>query len=54
MPVDLATLFQSIAATHHLLELILPQLDDKLAVNFADSRSAFLNIDHELDHLTSK
>jgi site-specific recombinase XerD len=52
--VDLATIRQSIAATHHLLQLLQPQLEDKLRRKLRRLTQRLLNIDHELNHLTSK
>jgi hypothetical protein len=45
---------QSIAATHHLLQLIQPQLEDKARRKLSRLSQRLLNIDHELDHLTQK
>jgi site-specific recombinase XerD len=52
--VDLAAIRQSIAATHHLLQLIQPQLEDKTRRKLRRLTQRLLNIDHELDHLTPK
>ncbi|HEX6496776.1 MAG TPA: site-specific integrase [Acidobacteriaceae bacterium] len=52
--VDLAAIRQSIAATHHLLQLIQPQLGDKTRRKLRRLAQRLLNIDHELDHLTPK
>jgi site-specific recombinase XerD len=52
--VDLATIRQSIAATHHLLKLLQPQLEDKPRRKLRRLTQRLLNIDHELDYLTSK
>jgi hypothetical protein len=52
--VDLATIRQSITATHHLLQLLQPQLKDQARRKLRRLRQRLLNIDHELDHLTSK
>ena len=52
--VDLATIRQSIAATHHLLQLLQPQLEDKTRRKLRRLTQRLLNIDHELNHLTSK
>jgi site-specific recombinase XerD len=52
--VNLATIRQSIAATHHLLKLLQPQLEDKARRTLRRLTQRLLNIDHELDHLTSK
>jgi site-specific recombinase XerD len=51
---DLATIRQSIAATHHLLQLFQPLLEDKARRKLRRLTQRLLNIDHELDHLTSK
>jgi len=52
--VDLAAIRQSIAATHHLLQLIQSQLEDKSRRKLRRLTQRLLNIDHELDHLTPK
>jgi site-specific recombinase XerD len=52
--VDLAAIRQSIAATHHLLQLIQLQLEDKTRRKLRRLTQRLLNIDHELDHLTPK
>jgi integrase len=52
--VDLAAIRQSIAATHHLLQLFQPQLEDKTRRKLRRLTQRLLNIDHELDHLTPK
>ena len=52
--VDLATIDQSIAATHHLLQLIQPQLEDQTRRKLRRLTQRLLNIDHELGHLTPK
>ena len=52
--VDLAAIRQSIAATHHLLQLIQPQLEVKTRRKLRRLTQRLLNIDHELDHLTPK
>jgi site-specific recombinase XerD len=52
--VDLAAIRQSIAATHHVLQLIQPQLEDKTRRKLRRLTQRLLNIDHELDHLTPK
>ena len=52
--VDLATIHQSIAATHHLLQLIQPQLEDKSRRKLHRLTQRLLNIDRVLDHLTPK
>jgi len=54
MQVDLATIRQSIAATHHLLQLLQPQLEDKARRKLRRLTQRLLNIDHELNHLASK
>jgi site-specific recombinase XerD len=51
---DLATIRQSIASTHHLLQLFQAQLEDKARRKLRRLTQRLLNIDHELDHLTSK
>ena len=52
--IDLAAIRQSIAATHHLLQLFQPQLEDKTRRKLRRLTQRLLNIDHELDHLTPK
>ena len=52
--VDFATIRQSIAATHHLLQLIQPQLEDKSRRKLHRLTQRLLNIDRVLDHLTPK
>jgi len=52
--VDFATIRQSIAATHHLLQLIHPQLEDKSRRKLHRLTQRLLNIDRVLDHLTPK
>ena len=52
--VDLASIRQNIAATHHLLQLLQPQLEDKARRKLRRLTQRLLNIDHELDHLTPK
>lgn len=52
--VDLTTIRQNIAATHHLLQLLQPQLEDKTRRKLSRLAQRLLNIDHELDHLTPK
>ena len=42
------------AATHHLLQLFQPQLEDKARRKLRRLAQRLLNIDHELDHLTPK
>ena len=51
---DLATIRQTIAATHHLLQLLQPQLEDKPRRKLRRLTQRLLNIDHELDYLTAK
>ena len=52
--VDLATIRQAIVATHRALQLLQPQLEDKARRKLRRLAQRLLNIDHELDHLTSK
>jgi site-specific recombinase XerD len=52
--VDLSTIRQTIAATHHLLQLLQPQLEAKARRKLRRLTQRLLNIDHELDHLTPK
>ena len=52
--VDLPAIRESIAATHHLLQLVQPQLDDKTRHKLRRLTQRLLNIDHELDHFTPK
>ena len=52
--VDVATIRQSIAATHHLLQLLQPQLEDKARRKLRRLTLRLLNIDHEVHHLTLK
>jgi len=52
--VDFATIRHSIAATHHLLQLIQPQLEDKSRRKLHRLTQRLLNIDRVLDHLTPK
>ena len=52
--VDLSTIRQSIAATHHLLQLLQPQLEVKARHKLRRLTQRLLNIDHELDHFTPK
>jgi hypothetical protein len=52
--VDLAAVRQSIAVTHHLLQLFQLQLEDKSRRKLRRLTQRLLNIDHELDHLTPK
>jgi len=52
--VDLATVRQAIAATRHLLHLFQPQLEDKSLRKLRRLTQRLLNIDHELDRLSSK
>jgi len=51
---DLATIRQTIAATHNLLRLLQPQLEDKARRKLRRLTQRLLNIDHELDDLTPK
>jgi site-specific recombinase XerD len=53
-PVDLATIRQAIVATHRALQLLQPQLEDKNRRKLRRLAQRLLNVDHELDHLTSK
>jgi len=52
--VDLAAIRQSIAATHHLLQLVQPQLEDISRRKLRRLTQRLLNIERELDHLTPK
>jgi site-specific recombinase XerD len=52
--VDLATVRQAIAATRHLLHLFQPQLEAKGQRTLRRLTQRLLNIDHELDRLSSK
>jgi hypothetical protein len=52
--VDLATIRQAIVATHRALQLLQPQLEDKNRQKLRRLAQGLLNVDHELDHLTSK
>jgi hypothetical protein len=52
--VDLATVRQAIAATRHLLHLFQPQLEAKCQRKLRRLTQRLLNIDHELDRLSSK
>jgi site-specific recombinase XerD len=52
--VDLATIRQTIVGTHRALQLLQPQLEDKARRKLRRLAQRLLNIDHELDHLTSK
>jgi site-specific recombinase XerD len=52
--VDLATIRQAIVATHRALQLLQPQLEDKNRRKLRRLAQRLLNLDHELDHLTSK
>jgi site-specific recombinase XerD len=52
--VDLATIRQAIVATHRALQLLQPQLEDKNRQKLRRLAQRLLNVDHELDHLTSK
>lgn len=52
--VDLATIRQAIVATHRALQLLQPQLEDKNRRKLRRLAQRLLNVDHELDRLTSK
>jgi site-specific recombinase XerD len=52
--VDVTAIRQNIAATHRLLQLLQPQLDDKARRKLRRLTQRLLNIDHELDYLTPK
>ena len=52
--IDLDAIRQSIAATHHLLQLLQPQLEVKARHKLRRLTQRLLNIDHELDHFTPK
>jgi hypothetical protein len=52
--VDLATIRQAIVATRRALQLLQPQLEDKNRRKLRRLAQRLLNVDHELDHLTSK
>jgi site-specific recombinase XerD len=52
--VDVTTIRQNIAATHHLLQLLQPQLEDKARRKLRRLTQRLLNIEHELDYLTPK
>jgi site-specific recombinase XerD len=52
--VDLATIRQAIVATHRALQLLQLQLEDKNRRKLRRLAQRLLNVDHELDHLTSK
>lgn len=52
--VDLDTIRQAIAATRHLLQLFQPQLEAKGQRKLRRLTQRLLNIDHELDRLSSK
>ena len=52
--VDVTTIRQNIAATHHLLQLLQPQLEDKARRKLRRLTQRLLNIDNELDYLTPK
>jgi site-specific recombinase XerD len=52
--VDLATIRQAIVATHRALQLLQPQLEDKNRQKLRRLAQRLLNVDHELDHLSSK
>jgi site-specific recombinase XerD len=49
---DLAALRQAVAATHHLFQLLQPQLEDKPRRKLRRLSQRLLKIGHELDHLT--
>ncbi|PYY11787.1 MAG: hypothetical protein DMG69_03085 [Acidobacteria bacterium] len=51
---DLPALRQAIAATHHLFQLLQPQLAEKPRRKLRRLSQRLLNIGHELDHLTPK
>jgi hypothetical protein len=53
-PVDLASIRQAIGGTHRALQLLQPQLEDKVRRKLRRLAQRLLNIDHELDHLTPK
>jgi hypothetical protein len=48
---DLVTIHQALAATRHLLQLLLPQLEPKGQRKLRRLLQRLLNIDHELDRL---
>jgi len=50
---DLSTIRQTIAAAHHLLQLLQPQLETKARRKLRRLTQRLLNIDHELDLLTT-
>lgn len=52
--VNLSSIRQTIAATHHLLRLLQPELEPKARHKLRRLAQRLLNIDHELDHLTPK
>src|SRR6266478_3650236 len=52
--VDVTTSRQTIAATHYLLQLRQPQLEDKARRTRRRLTQRLLNTDHELDYLTPK
>jgi len=52
--VDLATIRQAIAGVHRALHLLQPQMEDKARRKLRRLAQRLLNLDHELDHLTSK
>ena len=52
--VDLATVRQAIAAARHVLQLFQPQLETKGQRKLRRLTQRLLNIDHELDRLSSK
>jgi site-specific recombinase XerD len=51
---DVATIRQSIAATRHLLQLLQPQLEDKVRRKLRRLTQRLLNVEHELHDLTLK
>jgi site-specific recombinase XerD len=53
-PLDLATIRQAIAGAHRALQLLQPQLEDHARRKLRRLTQRLLNVDHELDHLTSK
>jgi site-specific recombinase XerD len=52
--VDLATIRQAIVATHRALQLLQPQLEVKNRLKLRRLAQRLLNVDHELNDLTSK
>ena len=51
---DLAAVRHAIAATRHLFQLLHPQLEPSAKTKLRRLTQRLLNIEHELDHLTSK